>query len=138
MFLVEVKIVGIQENKIILLNCTQRGLSPFGSKDAKIEHSGLQSKSEIYAGNPYNISTCYVGGISGWGGNINNCYNNAENIIGNAKYNYETSRGEYTNDYIITVFTQPHAYFKLNSGRYLLFGFWTNQYNKYNIIMKRY
>ena len=37
MFLVEVKIVGIQENKIILLNCTQRGLSPFGSKDAKID-----------------------------------------------------------------------------------------------------
>ncbi len=72
------------------------------SKDATIEHSGLQSKSEIYAGNPYNISTCYVGGISGWGGNINNCYNNAENIIGNAKYNYETSSGEYTNDDMIT------------------------------------
>ena len=72
------------------------------SKDAKIEHSGLQSKSEIYAGNPYNISTCYVGGISGWGGNINNCYNNAENIIGNAKFNYPKSNIDYKNDDLIT------------------------------------
>ena len=62
----------------------------------KIINSGLFGTSSVFAGNPYNISKSYVGGISGFGGNISNSYVRAENIIGNAKYNY-TFEGESTN-----------------------------------------
>ncbi len=53
-----------------------------------ISDSGLTQNSEIYGGNSVNITTSYVGGISAFGGIIENCYNSAANIVGNAKYQF--------------------------------------------------
>ncbi len=74
-----------------------------------IINSALLSKAEIYAGNPYNISTCYVGGISGFGGRIEDCYNNASNIVANAKYNYDSLSDSYENDDDITDWESENA-----------------------------
>ena len=56
----------------------------------RILNSGLSPNAEIYAGNSYNITTSYVGGISGFGGNIENCYNRASNVVGSAIYSFNS------------------------------------------------
>ena len=60
------------------------------SDSGTISNSGLYSNAQIFAGNPYNITTSYVGGISGYGGNIKNCYNSAAFVVGSAKYDIES------------------------------------------------
>ena len=52
--------------------------------------SGLYSNAKIFAGNPYNITKSYVGGISGYGGIIENCYNSAAFVVGSAKYDIKS------------------------------------------------
>ena len=63
-----------------------------------ISNCFVASNATIIAGNAYNVKTAYVGGISGFGGTILNCYNNASRLVGIAKYNYTSpSDEEYLN-----------------------------------------
>ncbi len=51
-----------------------------------IDSCYILSNVEIIAGNSFAFDTTYLGGISGYGGNISNCYSKARSIIGHATY----------------------------------------------------
>ena len=89
------------------------------NSSGEITNCGLTGNSEIYAGNPYNISASYVGGISAYGGNISNCYNSAANIVGSAKYNYNVGDSDtYLNEDKITTSTHPRLYKNSDGSMY--------------------
>lgn len=56
----------------------------------KIDNCYLTEYASIEAGNHVAFTTTYVGGISGYGGTISNCYNKAMSVTSYATYQYST------------------------------------------------
>ncbi len=93
------------------------------STNANIQNSGLYAQAKIFAGNPYNITTSYVGGISGYGGNIENCYNSAASVVGSAKYTFDTTPAnathvDFTRQDEVKTTNTPNIYTNYASGNY--------------------
>ncbi len=93
------------------------------STNANIQNSGLYANAKIFAGNPYNITTSYVGGISGYGGKIENCYNSAASVVGSAKYTFDTTPAnathvDFTRQDEVKTTNTPNIYTNYASGNY--------------------
>lgn len=93
------------------------------SDSGTIQNSGLYSNAKIFAGNPYNITKSYVGGISGYGGNIENCYNSATFVVGSAKYTFNTEPAnathvDFTRQDKVTTTNTPNIYTNYGSSGY--------------------